>query len=624
MQKECDSFYETTNRRWREQTELPATETRITQAYFIQETINKELDHIIAKQTGSMADLIASWVAAEHTIPSGLTPLLQLGLSVQTIPDIVSRIGWMNRYGIPAPLTLTVQGDARDHRRCRIYIETGDPRIGIPEYWLWPEYAGHRAAYAHYVKSLATILGLPLLAKGYGAEREFARVYLARENDAHTVSWSELCRTYTTIDWTTLLTAWGLQESQLSSLTFRVSSPAFLHHLQSRLKGWSMARWQGWLGLMLAQWIAGCSPHGPLRSAWFQYSRKFVRGLPSDENDRTLRNDIVRAMMPNTLGQLWVGKHCASSLPKAIHTMIRHIHDAAKAQLEATAWMSPATRRTAIRKLNKMDIQVCWPDRDHWKAKEITCGLTSDLIGNLLTLGKLTTDMNQEMLEHGCERPNGSGWGKPVYVVNAYYYPMENRFMLPAAILRPPFYDPNKSLAWNYGSIGATIGHEIGHAFDSDGRKYDEDGNKRDWWSEHDDREYRKRANRMIRLYESVPYRGLPVDGELTLVENIADLGGLHFALGGLRLALGREPTKKEMQEFFVSYSVSWRSKDRLKRAAELLITDVHAPPMLRVNHIVRQMDEWYDAFGIGPDCEEWVAPDHRIRFFGPLGSVDP
>jgi predicted metalloendopeptidase len=133
MQKECDSFYETTNREWREQTELPATETRITQAYFIQETINKELDHIIAKQGGPMADLIASWTTAEGTIPTGLTPLLQLGLSVNSVTDIVSRIGWMNRYGIPAPITLKVQGDIRDHRRCRIYIESGDPSIGIPE-----------------------------------------------------------------------------------------------------------------------------------------------------------------------------------------------------------------------------------------------------------------------------------------------------------------------------------------------------------------------------------------------------------------------------------------------------------------------------------------------------------
>jgi predicted metalloendopeptidase len=203
-----------------------------------------------------------------------------------------------------------------------------------------------------------------------------------------------------------------------------------------------------------------------------------------------------------------------------------------------------------------------------------------------------------------------------VYEVNAYYYPDENRFLLPAAILRPPFYDSAKSLAWNYGSIGATIGHEFCHAFDSDGRQYDEVGDKRDWWSSHDDREYRKKARQVVQLYETEQYRGLDVDGTLTLVENIADLGGIEFALGGLVLALGREATKEELREFFRSFAVSWRSKDRLKRAAELLATDMHAPPFLRVNHVVRQQDAWYYAFDVDPTCEGWIAPEHRIHFF--------
>jgi len=210
----------------------------------------------------------------------------------------------------------------------------------------------------------------------------------------------------------------------------------------------------------------------------------------------------------------------------------------------------------------------------------------------------------------------GTNWGRPVFEVNAYYYPDENRFLLPAAILRPPFYDRKRGLAWNYGGIGATIGHELCHAFDSEGRNYDEHGDKRDWWTVHDDREYRKRARQVVRLYESRRYRGMEVDGELTLIENIADLGGLEFAMAGLRAELGREPSLEEKRMFFHSFAVSWRSKDRIKRAAQLLVSDFHAPPMLRVNHSVRQMDEWYEAFDVGKDCEEYIEPAHRIRFF--------
>jgi predicted metalloendopeptidase len=232
-------------------------------------------------------------------------------------------------------------------------------------------------------------------------------------------------------------------------------------------------------------------------------------------------------------------------------------------------------------------------------------------------ISKASTDMNQELLKTGdCRHPTGDAWGKPVFEVNAYYYPDENRFLLPAAILRPPFYDPSKPLTWNYGAIGATIGHELCHAFDSDGRVYDENGDKRDWWTERDDREYKQRAKAVIRLYETRDYRGHPVDGTLTLVENIADIGGLEFALEGLKAALGHPLKKEELREFFTSFAVSWRAKDRLKRAVELLVTDPHSPPMLRVNHVVRQFDEWYEAFDVAPESEGWIAPADRIHFF--------
>jgi predicted metalloendopeptidase len=298
--------------------------------------------------------------------------------------------------------------------------------------------------------------------------------------------------------------------------------------------------------------------------------------------------------------------------------MAEKIREAAATMLAKTSWMSASTRAAAVRKVRRLDIQICWPDMDKWNAKEATCGITDGrLVENLLTIAKTNTDENQALIKSGdCRHPTGEIWSRPVYEVNAYYYPDENRFLLPAAILRPPFYDPKKSLVWNYGAIGATIGHEICHAFDSEGRMYDENGDKRDWWTDHDDREYRRKARQVQRLYETREYRDMDVDGELTLIENIADMGGLEFALGGARLALGRLLTRDELRDFFVSFAISWRSKERLKRAAQLLVTDVHAPPKLRVNHVVRQMDEWYLAYDIEPGCSDYIKPEHRIHFF--------
>jgi len=275
---------------------------------------------------------------------------------------------------------------------------------------------------------------------------------------------------------------------------------------------WSMKRWQGWFSLLVAQWVAGVSPAGPLRSAWFDYNRRFLQGSEVDETPEELRNAVVRALMPNTLGKIWVQQHCDPKVRRDVMSMVMRIRDAAATCLHRTPWMAITTRNAAIRKLNKLDAQICWPDLDKWHPVEISCGLSpTDWIGNRLAISKATTDMNQEMLKMGnCRHPTGDAWGRSVFEVNAYYYPDENRFLLPAAILRPPFYDPAKPLTSNYGAIGATIGHELCPAFDSDGRSYDENGDKRDWWTGRDAREYQKRAKAGFRRNETLDYREHP------------------------------------------------------------------------------------------------------------------
>jgi predicted metalloendopeptidase len=619
----ADDFWNHVNGAWFDATRIPPTETRITQAYFIRQTINRELDTIIhAAKEGAIADILSSWRAAEgHVIPPGLTPLLMGPLSA-TKPAEYSRIlGWMNRVGMNAPLSVSIQGDPRDHSRCRVVLEEGTPNIGIPEYWDWPDYTEHRKAYGVYIRALAAATGIPALLRGYGAERDFAKVFPSmstQQKPVDTLTWTELQQSYTTIDWTALLGAYGLSADEMAALRYNITAHPFLHHLQGRMRSWEIRRWQGWLALLVVQWIAGISPPGPLRAAWFAYTRRHLQGMEADDSPEELRCAVVRTLLPKTLGQAWVRRYCRPALRDEIRQMTQNIRYAAAATLQGTSWMAPRTRAAAVAKLRAMDIQVCWPDASGWGIRDLECDLDpTDFLGNLLTLSSAAADRRIQILRAGnCRKPEDDGWSRPVYEVNAFYYPEENRFLLPAAILRPPFYDSRKSLAWNYGGIGATIGHELCHAFDADGRKNDERGDQRDWWTARDDREYRRRAAAVVRLYESVPYRGMDVDGSLTLVENIADLGGLEFALAGLRRALGRAATKEELREFMTSYAISWRSKDRLRRAAELLATDPHAPPRLRVNHAVRQLDEWYDAFDIGPDCPGYIAPERRIHFF--------
>jgi predicted metalloendopeptidase len=617
----ADDFYGFVNDDWKRQTEMPPTESRITQAYFISLEIEKELKSIIkTEKEGAIADMARSWRHLIATdLPEALTPMLELMISANTPSDLSARIGWMNRHGIPAPLAIYVAGDPRNNARCRVHIDEGSPYIQNAEYWLEREYVGHRKAYARYVRALAKIVDMPLLLHGFNCERDFAHIYPnepLKKPKIDMLNWKELCNEFRTIDWTRMLTGYGFKEEELPHMLYDVSSRAFLHHLQRCLKGWSPERWQGWLALSITQYVAYWMPQSPLRTAWFDYNYRYLRGLTVDDNDEDRCLSVIQATLPNMLGQLWVKQFCDPKLKPAVHTMCETIRSAAARGLSLSTWMAPSTRRAAIHKLRAIDIQIGWPSSDS-RGENLFKGLDpTDLFGNLLTLSSSGTDFNLSLPPGSCRKPYGKRWGEPVFIVNAYYYPNMNQFLLPAAILRPPYYDPAKSLVWNYAATGSTIGHELCHAFDAEGRLYNSKGDKQIWWSARDSREYLRKAGRVKRLFESVEYRGNEIDGELTLVENIADLGGLKFALDGLRGAMKRPLTKEELREFFTAFAICWRAKDRMKRAAELTQNDSHSPPMLRVNHIVRQFDEWYEAFDVGADCPGYIPPEQRIHFF--------
>lgn len=621
-----DDFYGYVNGTWLSKVEIPASESRLMQAYYIREQIDTELNEIIRREKregkGPIAELLQSWDNQSQSgsaIPSGIHTIFQMIYTITTPVHVCGMLGWLIRHGINNPLSLYVEGDPRNRSRCRIFIEEGDLNIGIPEYWLDPDQKEKREAYEEYCQTLAKHTGMPGIMFGYGAEREFAKKIPTRDRAKYDMlKWSELREKYKSIDWSVLLQNWsGESEDTYGDVMFHITSYSYIQFLQHSILTWSMPRWRGYFTMLVTQWIAGLSPHGPLRSAWFNYTQRFLQGKRKDLTPVELRMTAIRSLLPHTLGELWVSQQCTKDLQTNMHTMIQVIRDTAIKSLRNTEWMSPSTREAAIEKLRHMDIQVCWPSKwRHDLEKHLS---PVDLVENLRLLARRRSDDNyhhiRDTTKKGCSGRNDE-WGRPVYEVNAFYYPGENRFVLPAGILRAPFYDPKKSLAWNYGGIGATIGHELCHAFDSEGRLYDKDGDLHDWWTDRDTKEYKKRAAAVVRMFNDIPYRGMDVDGEMTLTENIADFGGAEFALAGLKMAMGRALTMAELREFFMSFAVGWRAKDRLRRAAQLLDMDPHAPPKLRVNNTVRQMDDWYEAFGITEGDPGYISPEKRIHFF--------
>jgi putative endopeptidase len=238
---------------------------------------------------------------------------------------------------------------------------------------------------------------------------------------------------------------------------------------------------------------------------------------------------------------------------------------------------------------------------------------------NLLQLGAWQTAY--EISRLGEKRVNQKDWDEPVFAVNAYYYTQSNEMVIPLGSLYWPFYSSTAPLGWNYGGLGCILAHESTHAFDKEGKEYDPDGFPKKWWTPSDNRAYNKKTKSLIQLFSSQKILDNAVSGSLTLSENIADLGGMAIALDALRKHLeqhkvSEEDCKKAYQQFFLSYAVSWRVKEKPEKTLQSLFLDHHAPPSLRVNLIVSQFDEWYKAFDILETDPMYIPPEKRIRIF--------
>jgi predicted metalloendopeptidase len=279
--------------------------------------------------------------------------------------------------------------------------------------------------------------------------------------------------------------------------------------------------------------------------------------------------------------------------------------------------MSAETKTRAHEKLANFTVKIGYPDE--WRDYSSLDVHRGDLIGNVNRAQKF--EYERELAKFG--KPiDRKEWGMSPQTVNAYYNPNMNEIDLPAAILQPPFFDPNADDAINYGGIGAVIGHEIGHGFDDQGRKSDGHGYLRDWWTEEDAANFQKRANMLVTQFDAFsPIEGMNINGRLTLGENIGDLGGVQIAYHAYRLSLGGKeaPVMDGLtgdQRFFLGFSQIWRGMLREELMAQVLASNPHSPDEFRVNGTLRNVDAWYEAFDVKPGDDMYLPPAERVKIW--------
>jgi putative endopeptidase len=351
--------------------------------------------------------------------------------------------------------------------------------------------------------------------------------------------------------------------------------------------------------------------------ARFDFYGRTLRGQPQQRERWKRAVDEVNDSLGEQVGQLYVAKYFPPESKAMMQQLVANLRASLSERIDQLDWMTPQTRKRAHEKLATFTPKIGYPDR--WKDYSGLEVKHDDLLGNVRRAAQWHWRYQVARLDKPVDRDE---WQMTPQEINAYYNPLNNEIVFPAAILQPPFFDPKADAAVNYGGIGAVIGHEIGHGFDDQGRKFGPDGSLEDWWTQQDAAEFTKRVKRLIAqfsAYEALP--GLHVNGANTVGENIGDLGGLNMAYHAYQLSLKGQPAPvidglTGDQRFFLSWAQVWRTKYRDGVLREIVMSDVHSPAQFRVNGPLPNIDAWYQAFGVQPTDKLYIKPADRVSIW--------
>ena len=527
----------------------------------------------------------------------------------------------MGRFGASI-VGVDIFEDLRDPSKNSAYISQSG--LGLPDrdYYLEASFADQKAAYQAYVAQVLTLAGW---ANGEQAAADIV-AFETRIAEQHwtQVQTRQIDKIYnpTTIAQLTA-SAPGFDWAGWAAAAGVADAPSLIAATDTALPGIArvyaetpVATLQSWQAFHIIDQAAPYLSQAFV-DANFAFHGTVLSGRQEDQPRWKRGVELADGALGEVLGREYVARHFPPASKAQMETLVANLRAAMTERLRNLDWMSEETRQQALYKMSKFGVKIGYPEQ--WRSYDGLTLRADDLYGNVERSSAFEWAFNLSKLTKPVDPLE---WGMTPQTVNAYYNPPRNEIVFPAAILQPPFFDPNADPAVNYGGIGAVIGHEITHGFDDQGRKVDGDGVLRDWWTAEDATRFEARAAVLGAEYSALsPLPGVNVNGDLTMGENIADLGGLLMALDAYHRSLNGQPAPvinglTGDQRVFLGWAQVWRNSSRDEYLRQQVTTDPHAPAQYRAVVPPRNIDAWYAAFGVQPGDEQYLAPDARARIW--------
>ncbi|MGH3640382.1 MAG: M13 family metallopeptidase [Mycobacterium sp.] len=637
-----DDLFGHVNGRWLDDYDIPADRATDGAFRLLADRAEEQVRDLIIEAAAAEAaagteeqrvgDLYGSFMDSETVARIGVQPLLDELATIDAAADrtaLAAVLGGLQHTGVGGGTGLYVDTDSKDSTRYLLHLSQSG--LGLPDesYYRDAQHAAILAAYPGHVERMFALV--------YGASEAHADTaarIVALETRIAAAHWDVVkrrdadltynLRTLTDLvaespgfDWAGWISAIGSTPEAAAEVVVR--QPDALTAFAALWSEVDLEDWRRWLRWRLIS-SRSAMLTDELVAENFDFYGRTLSGT-QEIRDRWKRGvALVENLMGDAVGKLYVRRHFPPGAKARMDQLVANLREAYRVSISDLEWMTPETRERALAKLDKFTPKIGYPVR--WRDYPGLVIDRGDLYGNYKRGNAVGYDRELAKLSGPVDRDE---WFMTPQTVNAYYNPGMNEIVFPAAILQPPFFDADADDAANYGGIGAVIGHEIGHGFDDQGAKYDGDGNLVDWWTDNDRTEFGSRTDALIAQYDHfVPRQlaeGQHVNGAFTVGENIGDLGGLSIALLAYELSLGGKPAPvidglTGVQRVFFGWAQVWRTKSRDAEAIRRLAIDPHSPPEFRCNGIVRNLDAFYDAFGVGEADELYLEPSKRVSIW--------
>lgn len=631
-----DDFSRYANGTWLDNTPIPADRSRYGMFTMLGEETEVRIQRIIADAASSggapgsnaqlVGDLYASWMNEAAIESAGLEPVQPF---LADINRVASHADAATLFATPhhhAPYSFAVWNDPADPGINILRMFQGGLGLGNRDYYLQDSerFASYRQAYLRYIDTIFELAGIDAAPGTAQAILEFetriAQSHWPSERSRqatetyNVMAVADLDALAPALDLRAGLTAMGLDVEQLI-----VYQPSAIAGTGEAFAATDIDTIRAW---MTFHFISGRASWLPavFDEAAFDFYGRILSGQ-AEQRPRDRRGvQMVNDDLGDALGRIYVERHFPPEAKARMEALVDALTVAFRGRLERLPWMDEETRAQALHKLSTFEPRIGYPEI--WDDYDGLVIAADDYFGNRLRLSEFSWD---EMLDELARPVDRREWGYPPQTVNAGYTPLQNQITFPAGILQAPFFDLHADMAVNFGAIGGVIGHEIGHGFDDQGRRYDAEGRLRDWWTPTTNERFLARATVLGEQYDGFcPLEDMCVNGRLSMGENIGDLGGLQMAYTAWRAYVdqhydGEAPVIDGFtgdQRFFLAWAQVWRDKSTDDAMRARLVNGPHSPPQYRVNGPVRNLDAWYEAFGVTPGHALYLPPEQRVRIW--------